>query len=135
MRLLQAHWALLLLATCAAAQNNAWSWNQPNPSPEGGQKVETGYDLEAAATDNAPQNATDVEKVIDEILGSQRQGRALQGYDEVYSDPNVQEALQKGDDGEARNVIKDRLCYLGLMQVSVFMPPGIDRFLMLSRLV
>lgn len=48
---------------------------------------------------------------------SQRQGRALQGYDEVYSDPNVQEALQKGDDGEARNIIKDRLCYLGLMQV------------------
>lgn len=50
---------------------------------------------------------------------SQRQGRALQGYDEVYSDPNVQEALQKGDDGEARNIIKDRLCYLGLMQVGI----------------
>jgi len=57
--------------------------------------------------------------VVDEILVSQRQGRALQGYDEVYSDPNVQEALQKGDDGEARNIIKDRLCYLGLMQVGI----------------
>ncbi|XP_019766389.2 uncharacterized protein LOC109541840 isoform X2 [Dendroctonus ponderosae] len=118
MRLLQAHWALLLLAACAAAQDNSWSWNQPSgsASPDVGQKIETGYDLEPAATANAPQNATDMEKVIDEILGSQRQGRALQGYDEVYSDPNVQEALQKGDDGEARNVIKDRLCYLGLMQ-------------------
>uniref|UniRef100_A0AAR5PZF9 Phenoloxidase-activating factor 2 n=1 Tax=Dendroctonus ponderosae TaxID=77166 RepID=A0AAR5PZF9_DENPD len=118
MRLLPAHWALLLLAACAAAQDNSWSWNQPSgsASPDVGQKIETGYDLEPAATANAPQNATDMEKVIDEILGSQRQGRALQGYDEVYSDPNVQEALQKGDDGEARNVIKDRLCYLGLMQ-------------------
>lgn len=63
---------------------------------------------------------------------SQRQGRALQGYDEVYSDPNVQEALQKGDDGEARNIIKDRLCYLGLMQVGTSIIQSCQTFWFLS---
>ncbi|XP_028135685.1 uncharacterized protein LOC114330529 isoform X2 [Diabrotica virgifera virgifera] len=61
-------------------------------------------------------NSTEAELVIDEILSSTKKGRAIDGFHEVYSDPNVQEALQKGDDSEARNVIKDRLCALGLMQ-------------------
>lgn len=70
--------------------------------------------------------------VIDTILQSGRQGRNLDGFDEVYSDPTVQEALQKGDDRQARNIIKDKLCSLGLMECESeqiegkrpFLPPG-----------
>lgn len=40
----------------------------------------------------------------------------ISSYDEVYSDPSVKEAIQNGDDVEARNIIKDKLCSLGLMQ-------------------
>ncbi|XP_044735350.1 uncharacterized protein LOC123297666 isoform X2 [Chrysoperla carnea] len=54
--------------------------------------------------------------VVDEILQSGRQGRHLKEYDEVYTDPTIQEALQKGDDVQARHLIKERLCSLGLMQ-------------------
>ncbi|XP_050301448.1 uncharacterized protein LOC126739699 isoform X2 [Anthonomus grandis grandis] len=124
MKFLSAPWALLLLLTVTSAEQNGWSWNQneETPSQNSNEEIQniamSSFDLEPAATENFEQNTTDVEKVIDEILVSQRQGRALQGYDEIYSDPNVQEVLQKGDDGEARNVIKERLCYLGLMQCS-----------------
>lgn len=70
--------------------------------------------------------------VIDTILNSGREGRNLDGFDEVYSDPTVQEALQKGDDRQARNIIKDKLCSLGLMECEneqaqgkrPFLPPG-----------
>lgn len=57
-----------------------------------------------------------VDELIDSILASNRQGRNLDGFDEVYSDPTVQNALQKGDDSQARNLIKEKLCTLGLMQ-------------------
>lgn len=63
--------------------------------------------------DTAAYTADDL---IDSILASNRQGRNLDGFDEVYSDPTVQDALQKGDDSQARNLIKDKLCTLGLMQ-------------------
>ena len=71
------------------------------------------------------------DSVIDSILNTGRQGRNLDGFDEVYSDPTVQEAIQKGDDRQARNVIKDKLCSLGLMDCEEqiegkrpFLPPG-----------
>ncbi|XP_024874635.1 uncharacterized protein LOC112456373 [Temnothorax curvispinosus] len=56
-----------------------------------------------------------IDSVIDNILVSNRQGRNLEGYDEVYSDPNVQNALQLGNDTIARTYIRDKLCSLGLM--------------------
>lgn len=59
-----------------------------------------------------------VDTVIDDILVSNRQGRNLEGYDEVLSDPNVKSALQLGNDTVARSYIKDKLCNLGLMNVS-----------------
>lgn len=49
---------------------------------------------------------------------SNRQGRNLEGYDEIYSDPNVKNALQLGNDTIARTYIRDKLCTLGLMNVS-----------------
>ena len=66
----------------------------------------------------AQQNGTETtaEDVIEEILVSNRQGRNIDGLDDVYSDPVVKEALEKGDDTQARNLIRDKLCELGLMQ-------------------
>lgn len=54
--------------------------------------------------------------VIDEIIDSSHQGRSIEGLDEVYSDPTVKEALLNGDDSQARNLIRDKLCSLGLME-------------------
>ncbi|XP_011642596.1 uncharacterized protein LOC105430640 [Pogonomyrmex barbatus] len=56
-----------------------------------------------------------IESVIDNILVSNRQGRNLEGYDEIYSDPDVKNALQLGNDTIARTYIRDKLCSLGLM--------------------
>lgn len=56
--------------------------------------------------------------MIENILVSNRQGRNLEGYDEVYSDPNIKNALQLGNDTIARTYIRDKLCTLGLMNVS-----------------
>lgn len=76
---------------------------------------------------------TTVDTVIDTILMTGRQGRNLDGFDDVYNDANVQDAINKGDDRQARNVIRDKLCSLGLMDCDAneqvqgkrpFLPPG-----------
>ncbi|CAH0547453.1 unnamed protein product [Brassicogethes aeneus] len=123
MRLIFATAAIMLLQL-TSAQENAWNWG--NEKPEAPKPVEQEQsnlnyqEYQGSSSDYSEQgvnlNNTEVEKVVDDILVSNRQGRNLEGYDEVYSDPSVQEVLQKGDDREARNVIKERLCYLGLMQ-------------------
>ncbi|XP_075224753.1 uncharacterized protein LOC142326279 isoform X3 [Lycorma delicatula] len=53
--------------------------------------------------------------LIDNLLLSGRTGRHLDGFDEVYSDPEIQQALSTGNDSQARHYIKERLCGLGLM--------------------
>lgn len=72
-----------------------------------------------SAQQQQQQNNTDVDAVndvIETILANGRQGRNSDGFDDVYSDPTIQEAIQAGDDVQARNLIKDKLCSLGLMQ-------------------
>lgn len=59
---------------------------------------------------------TTVDDVIEEIIDSSRQGRNIDGLDEVYSDPTVKQALLSGDDTQARNLIREKLCSLGLME-------------------
>jgi len=63
-------------------------------------------------------NATDAnfDDIIDEIIIQGRNGRNVDGLDDVYSDPTVKEALLNGDDVQARNLIREKLCDLGLMQ-------------------
>lgn len=58
--------------------------------------------------------------MIDEILVSNRQGRNVEGFDQLYADPEVKNALQLGNETIARTYIRDKLCSLGLMNVSVF---------------
>lgn len=54
--------------------------------------------------------------VIEEIISSSRQGRNIEGLDDIYSDSTIKEALDNGNEIEARNLIRDKLCSLGLMQ-------------------
>lgn len=58
--------------------------------------------------------------MIDEILVSNRQGRNVEGFDQLYADPEVKNVLQLGNETIARTYIRDKLCSLGLMNVSVF---------------
>lgn len=61
--------------------------------------------------------------VIEEIIDSRKQGRQIEGLDEIYADPTVQQALSSGDDTQARNLIRDKLCDLGLMECEQRGPP------------
>jgi len=63
----------------------------------------------------------DEESLIDSIVSSSRQGRALEqdGFNQVASDPQVRQALESGNDSEARHFIREKLCNLGLMTVGV----------------
>lgn len=115
---------LLFIAFLAIsnADESGWSWNEPKQTE---QKPTDTYspeitDLFSSPSEPVPQlNSTEADQVVDEILTSTRQGRNIDGFDDVYSDPNIQNALQNGDDGEARNLIKERLCSLGLMKVRI----------------
>lgn len=120
--------AAILFLYGTQAQETLWSWNGANTEQSGQQsenldqrQLNEYEEYQPSASEfvesTAQLNATDVDKVVDDILTSTRLGRALDGFGEVYSDPSVKDALQKGDDGEARNIIKERLCLLGLMQV------------------
>ncbi|XP_046399362.1 uncharacterized protein LOC124165869 isoform X2 [Ischnura elegans] len=54
-------------------------------------------------------------EVVKEILGAGREGRALDGFQEVYEDPTVRQAIASGDEAQARQHIRNKLCALGLM--------------------
>ncbi|XP_049860124.1 uncharacterized protein LOC126354469 isoform X1 [Schistocerca gregaria] len=124
--------AALLLATAAAtataaADSEEWAWG-------GGRDARTQQLAPSAPTAAAsapapgagvPPSAADagvLQQVVDSILQSGRQGRNLDGYDDVYSDPNVQHALTAGNDTQARHYIRERLCNLGLMACDDVVP-------------
>lgn len=126
--------AAILLCTVLAEEQPKWGGNfEPTNtdylSLESNDPIGQGA---VATNETNASNGDEIDKVIDTILLSGRQGRNLDGFDEVYSDPSVQEVLQKGDDRQARNVIKDKLCSLGLMDCEneqiegkrPFLPPG-----------
>ncbi|XP_073843388.1 uncharacterized protein isoform X2 [Musca autumnalis] len=60
-------------------------------------------------------NETSVNELIEQLITSRREGRILNDYDQVYADGNVDQALMQGDDMQARNIVRDKLCSLGLM--------------------
>lgn len=122
MHFLNIVWLSAITISAANEQSRLWSWNQ---NTEPAQQIKQQYQIESngaensGGTDTSNQTEADIfnlDEVIDTILASNRQGRNLDGFDEVYSDPTVQDALQKGDDTQARNLIKEKLCSLGLMQ-------------------
>lgn len=115
----------LLLPILLASTSAQWSWGgEDKENKEVEEKSsellegETIPATAAAAQEKTSEpNGTVLDGIVDELI-SRKQGRSLGGFDEVYSDPTISEALDAGDDLEARNLIKQRLCTLGLMQVS-----------------
>lgn len=114
----------LVVVLSAPSATASWSWDGQKPENE---KVAVEEPLEAAesmtmltgeviASDRVgtEANATAVDEIVDSILSSSREGRNLNGFDELYKDPSVVDAIQNADDVSARNLIKDKLCDLGL---------------------
>lgn len=65
---------------------------------------------------NATATDASADDVIEEIINSNRHGRNIEGLDDIYGDSNIKQALDTGNEIEARNLIRDKLCDLGLMQ-------------------
>ncbi|GAB0100771.1 Peptidase S1 domain-containing protein [Sergentomyia squamirostris] len=115
--------AYLSLAPLVAANEGTWSWGGSDKDSRKDETVKIdqvellmGEEKSPIRRSSNVDNDTLVDEIVDSILTSSRQGRNIDGFDEVYSDPSVKEAIQNGDDVEARNIIKDKLCSLGLMQ-------------------
>ncbi|VVD05920.1 unnamed protein product [Leptidea sinapis] len=97
-----------------------WSWSEKKTDAL--QEVTTtstellqGEQLDEAQKKSTDSEVTVLDDIVDELV-SNKQGRSLGGFDDVYTDPTIKEALDSGDDTEARNLIKGRLCTLGLIQ-------------------
>lgn len=116
----------LLISQISCEKKSDWGWGEDVHQTKQLEQIEdtqpsaSGYSDQEQGLEKEVLDENEAEEVIDTILTSTRQGRNLEGYDEVYADPTLQEAIQKGDDTEARNIIKDRLCSLGLMQCDGF---------------
>lgn len=130
MRLLPSLVGIVLLHfSLIAAEESSWSWGGEslNNFEKAGFQLNEGEDLVQAESSQQgtvqekekADDKQDDEELVDTILESSRQGRNLDGLDEVYADPNVQGALQKGDEPETRNIVREKLCDLGLMQVTI----------------
>lgn len=114
-------WATItfLLLSITWTVNADWSWGgdenaKPAKSDEHSTLLE-GEKLPKADEKHFESNTTVLDDIVDELVSS-KQGRSLGGFDDVYSDPTIKDALDAGDDAEARNLIKGRLCTLGLIQ-------------------
>ncbi|XP_041986218.1 uncharacterized protein LOC121738310 [Aricia agestis] len=108
--------SILLLVIASATAD--WSWNDDTEKKsEDNEKTPELLQGEESETQEkvSETNGTVLDDIVDELVSS-KQGRSLNGFDDVYSDPTIKEALDSGDDAEARNLIKDRLCTLGLVQ-------------------
>lgn len=123
MRLMLTICLVALLLHGIIAEESSWSWakdtkteTKPEDTKPDGTENEEVNGRSLYSDQDFALNDTEIESIIEDILSSTRQGRNLQGYDEVYTDPELQEAIQKGDNTEARNIIKEKLCSLGLMQ-------------------
>ncbi|KAJ0178346.1 hypothetical protein K1T71_006169 [Dendrolimus kikuchii] len=113
---------LLLLSIIISRAQAEWSWGgeqNDKTSEQAAEKPENllqGEKLAEAQDKTSESNSTVLDDIVDELV-SRKQGRSLGGFDDdVYSDPTIKEALDAGDDAEARNLIKSRLCTLGLIQ-------------------
>ncbi|XP_008544250.1 uncharacterized protein LOC103568970 isoform X2 [Microplitis demolitor] len=112
-------------ASSSSEQKNEWSWQEPTAGENSPQ--ESYHPLNFLPGDAQPDQFNDnihdgssgvaysTNTVVDNILQSSRQGRNLEGYDDLYADPDVKTVLQAGNDTIARAYIRDKLCSLGLM--------------------
>lgn len=111
---------VLLLIASATAE---WSWGAEANDKAEEQAVEKLSELLEGETlpkaEEKKFESSSVDDIVQELV-SNKQGRSLGGdFDDVYGDPTIKDALDAGDDTEARNLIRGRLCNLGLIQVSL----------------
>lgn len=99
---------LLLLASVSVKTEEEWSWGSAK------QKTE-----EKPKSDTTAEGSVNP-KVVDEIITSERDGRMLTGYSDIYEDQDVQDAVSSGNETHARSLVRERLCGLGLMAVSTY---------------
>lgn len=100
----------LLLTNVLVNCEEEWSWGKNTK-----QKTDE---------ENKPKSDTTAEgsvnpNVIEEIITSGRDGRMLTGFSDVYEDQDVQDAISSGNETHARSLVRERLCGLGLMAVSI----------------
>ncbi|XP_045495607.1 uncharacterized protein LOC123694260 isoform X1 [Colias croceus] len=109
-----------VLLFAIASTSADWSWNDEKSDkaienePKSSDLLE-GEEMTQAEDKKSNNDGSVLDDIVDELVNS-KQGRSLGGFDDVYSDPTIKEALDAGDDSEARNLIKGRLCTLGLIQ-------------------
>ncbi|XP_017043453.1 uncharacterized protein LOC108089605 isoform X1 [Drosophila ficusphila] len=120
--------AVVLLATASLAEESSWGneWAPMEDSMPSRRSVDTkpadqadiqGRYLVHESTQS--NSTTQIDEVIEQLINSRREGRNLGEYDAVYADGNIDQALQQGNDLQARNLIRDKLCGLGLMSCDV----------------
>lgn len=111
------------LVALAASTNAEWAWGGSNSeqTTNSPSAAESAHLTKAVFLDSVAQNSTNVDSIIDTIVRSGREGRTLgeDAYQQVASEPAFKRALASGDDAQARQFVKDRLCHLGLMTVSL----------------
>ncbi|CAB3259796.1 unnamed protein product [Arctia plantaginis] len=112
---------ILVILSISCATKAEWSWGaesntkQAENDEQKSTSLLQGEQLPEAEKKQYETNGTVLDDIVDELVSS-KQGRSLGGFDDVYSDPTIKDALDAGDDVEARNLIKGRLCTLGLIQ-------------------
>ncbi|XP_069359267.1 uncharacterized protein [Maniola hyperantus] len=113
------HFGILLLAITSITADWSWGGDNADKNEEDVNAKQTellqGEETAEAQEKNFNTTGSVLDDIVDELVSS-KQGRSLGGFDDVYSDPTIKEALDSGDDLEARNLIKGRLCTLGLIQ-------------------
>ncbi|XP_033160646.1 uncharacterized protein LOC117141350 isoform X1 [Drosophila mauritiana] len=120
--------AVVLLATASLAEESNWGneWAPMEDAMPSRRSVDTKpaeqadiqgrYLVHESIQSNS---TTQIDEVIEQLINSRREGRNLGEYDAVYADGNIDQALQQGNDMQARNLIRDKLCGLGLMSCDV----------------
>lgn len=107
----------LLIASTAAE----WSWGADPDKDKPAEPTEKSTELlEGETVSEAQEKTSDPgDDIVDELI-NRKQGRSLDDFDDsVYNDPSIKEALDAGDDAEARDLVKGRLCTLGLIAVNI----------------
>ncbi|XP_065342618.1 uncharacterized protein LOC135941205 isoform X3 [Cloeon dipterum] len=107
-------------AALAASTSAEWSWSgsQSVGSTDKPVQSEALDHLTKAEFVSVPDQQTDKsETIIDTIIQSGREGRTLSedAYQQVASEPAFKRVIAAGDDAQARQFVKERLCNLGLM--------------------
>ncbi|XP_030385970.1 uncharacterized protein LOC115632851 isoform X2 [Scaptodrosophila lebanonensis] len=120
----------LLLVSGALAADSAWGSEWAPMESTMHTRRSADAEPEKAATDVQGRNyavhesiqsndTQEIDAIIEQLINSRREGRTLGDYDAVYADGNIDQALQQGNDLQARNLIRDKLCDLGLMSCDV----------------